>query len=176
MTPVLSQPKVIHKNPRYEIREIEADFGGFRKTYYVTERGTRVGIVIPRGGDVLLVEQYRLLIGGPSLELPGGKMDDGESPEQAAVRECIEETGIRCTRTEPLVHYLPGTDTYNNPTHLYVAREFEIAAPFRRDEREVVAMNWVPLESCLRMIHTGAIRCGFTMLGILSYAQFGKTR
>lgn len=176
MTPTLSPPKVIHRNPRYEIHEIEADFGGFRKTYYVTQRGTRVGMVIPRGDEILLVQQYRLLVHDLSLELPGGKMDDGESPEQAAVRECLEETGIRCTGTQRLVQYLPGTDTYNNPTHLFVAREFEIAAPFHSDEREVVSLAWVPLAQCLEMIRAGKIRCGFTMLGLLAYAQFGMTR
>jgi ADP-ribose pyrophosphatase len=122
--PTLAPKKLVHQNARYGVYEIVADFGEFQKTYYVTERGTRIGLIIPRGEDVLLVEQYRLLVHGISLEIPGGKMDPGETPAEAAVRECFEETGIRCSGVEPLVSYLPGTDTYLNPTKIFVARSF----------------------------------------------------
>jgi ADP-ribose pyrophosphatase len=49
-------------------------------------------------GDVLLVEQYRVPLGGPCLELPAGlvgDVTDGEAIEIAAARELEEETGYR---------------------------------------------------------------------------------
>jgi ADP-ribose pyrophosphatase len=49
-------------------------------------------------GDVLLVEQYRVPLGGPCLELPAGlvgDITDGEAIEIAAARELEEETGYR---------------------------------------------------------------------------------
>jgi 8-oxo-dGTP diphosphatase len=44
-------------------------------------------------------------------EFPGGKLEPGETPEQAAVRECLEETGIL---VEPLFRYPPKTHSYDH--------------------------------------------------------------
>ena len=54
-------------------------------------------------GDVLLVEQYRVPLGGPCLELPAGLVGDnseGEQIEIAAARELEEETGYRAGKIE----------------------------------------------------------------------------
>jgi len=54
-------------------------------------------------GDVLLVEQYRVPLGGLCLELPAGLVGDetdGEAVESAAARELEEETGYRADRIE----------------------------------------------------------------------------
>ena len=54
-------------------------------------------------GDVLLVEQYRIPLGGPCLELPAGLVGDetfGAAVESAAARELEEETGYRASRIE----------------------------------------------------------------------------
>ena len=53
--------------------------------------------VVALTGDskVLLIEQYRHAVGGMLLEIPAGKMEPGESPEDCARRELEEETGYR---------------------------------------------------------------------------------
>ncbi|HCF91497.1 MAG TPA: NUDIX hydrolase, partial [Firmicutes bacterium] len=46
-------------------------------------------------GRLVLVRQYRHPIGRELLEIPAGKLDGGEPPEQCAVRELSEETGLQ---------------------------------------------------------------------------------
>ena len=54
-------------------------------------------LVVPVTGDnrVVLVNQYRHPTGRFILELPAGKVEEGESPTEAAIRELAEETGFR---------------------------------------------------------------------------------
>jgi 8-oxo-dGTP pyrophosphatase MutT (NUDIX family) len=53
---------------------------------------TRAGIVLIEDGKVALIERFRA--GRHYFAFPGGGVDEGESPEQAAVREAMEELGI----------------------------------------------------------------------------------
>src|SRR5689334_13459209 len=116
-----STPRLDYRNPFMEVRHTAVDFGTFRKDFYVVELGPRAGIVAIQDEHVLLSLQYRFLIDGLSWEIPGGRVDDGEVPEQAAVREALEETGIECCELVKLVEYYPGLDNFNNRTSLFLS-------------------------------------------------------
>jgi ADP-ribose pyrophosphatase len=51
-------------------------------------------VPIPEPGKVILIRQYRYAVNAFLWELPAGSVDDGESPEDAAKRECHEEIGL----------------------------------------------------------------------------------
>lgn len=76
------------------VSHVHAEFGDFAKDYYVVEFGPRAGMVAVSEGKILLTAQYRFLINGIAWEIPGGRVDDGEMPIEAAQRECLEETEI----------------------------------------------------------------------------------
>jgi 8-oxo-dGTP diphosphatase len=60
----------------------------------------RAGIVLIQNGRVALIERYRA--GVHYYSFPGGGVDEGESPEQAAVREAMEELGIKVAIKQPV--------------------------------------------------------------------------
>jgi ADP-ribose pyrophosphatase len=51
-------------------------------------------VPVPEPGKVILIKQYRHAVNAHLWELPAGSVDEGESPEQAARRECHEEIGL----------------------------------------------------------------------------------
>jgi ADP-ribose diphosphatase len=51
-------------------------------------------VPVPEPGHVVLIRQYRYVVNAYMWELPAGSVDEGESPEQAARRECHEEIGL----------------------------------------------------------------------------------
>jgi ADP-ribose pyrophosphatase len=143
------------------------DFGGRRKTYYVSEYGRRVGLLLLRRGAVLLVRQWRFVAGGDTWEIPGGRLEEGESPAQASARECWEETGWKARDVRPLVSYIPGTDIIDNPTEICVGT----AAGRERRPRtcETAGSRWVPLRTCLEWVRRGRISCGMTAMALCAY-------
>jgi ADP-ribose pyrophosphatase len=142
-----------YSNPYMEIRHARVEFGDFRKEFFIVELGPRAGIVALQRGRVLLTRQYRYLIDGYSWEIPGGKVDKGETPETAAVRECIEETGVRCSDLKPLVAYYPGLDNFNNRTTLFYSET-----------------AWIELRECIERVYQGEFLDALTVTGLLAYA------
>ena len=61
-------------------------------------RRERATVVLIRDGRVLLARDG----GSRYFNMPGGAIEPGESPAEAAARELLEETGLRATRTESL--------------------------------------------------------------------------
>ena len=82
---------------------------------YVSRTGSAGAVVIlaEHDGKVILIEQYRVPVGGRCLELPAGLIGD-EDPdatlEDTAVKELEEETGFTAARVETLgcFHSSPG--------------------------------------------------------------------
>lgn len=67
---------------------------GRESTQDVVRHSRSVVLVpVPEPGKVVLIRQYRYAINQWMWELPAGSVDEGETPEQAAARECHEEIG-----------------------------------------------------------------------------------
>ncbi len=165
-----SDPTVTHSNPFMEIRHTHADFGPFSKDYYVVHFGPRVGVVALNDNKLLLARQYRFLVDGMSWEIPGGKIELDETPEDAGARECLEETGVICRKLQKLVAYYPGLDNVENRTTLLYTEHVEVPAQHVSNAAEVEEVSWIDLDECLEMVYSGKILDALTVVGILSYA------
>ncbi len=172
--PQKKRREVVYENQYSRLYSQEVDFGSFRKEYFVIDFGKKAGVVVVRGNSILLVRQYRLLINQLSWEIPGGKIDDGETPEESATRECFEETGVKCRNLRSLLNYhqtLEGVEAF---THLFHTSDFEDKNNFVPDRKEVESIEWIPLKQCLEMIEQGKILDSFSILALLVYKMFAK--
>jgi len=139
MRPIsFSCKETIFKNKFIELYSVKADFGSFTKNYFVADRGHRVGILLLKNKLVLLTKQYRFLIDDYSWEIPGGAVDRDETLETAAIRECQEESGIKCNSLTPFFDYMMGIEVTRCPTRLFYTSDFEETGDF--DKREIDAV------------------------------------
>lgn len=168
-SPEIGPREVVYKNQYQQIYRVSARFDGFQKQFFINDYGRRVGLLIVKGKEVLLVRQYRLLVNELAWEIPGGKVDEHETAEQAAAREGLEETCLRCRSLKPLLYFHPGLDTFDNPTFLFYTGDFEEVSDASFHPQEVSERVWVPLARCLDMVFAREIVDSLTIAGLLAY-------
>ena len=107
-------------------------------------------------GEVLFVEQYRYAIGKNYLELPAGKLEAGEEPYSAALRELREETGYTANRLLSLGTILPTVGYSNEVIHLYLAEKL-IKGDTDFDEDELITLKRVKVDEAICMALSGEL-------------------
>ena len=143
---------------------------GQEVVYPVLQVGVAVG-VLPFVDDsrVLLVSQYRHLLGAVSWELPGGGALLGEEPVAAAQRELREEGGYRAERFELLTRFYPSNAYLDEVAYCYAAHGLTLD-PLPADHDEFLERRVVPLAEALRMAREGDITESFSKVALLQYA------
>lgn len=115
---------------------------------------------------ILLIRQYRYAAAEYLLEIPAGRLEPGEDPEECAARELEEETG----RTAG--SYKKVFDLYTTPgftderIHLFLAWDLA-AGTLAREPDEFIEEVDVKLSAAVRMVLSGVITDAKTAIGIL---------
>lgn len=136
-------------------------------TRELVEHPGAVAVVPVRSdGKVLLVRQYRYPVGRLTLEIPAGKLDQGEKPEDCAKRELEEETGYQAGKLRRLSAVLTTPGFTNELIHLYVAEEL-VLKERHPDEDEFIDVEVFSPDEIRTMIENGALCDAKTLLGLL---------
>lgn len=153
---------LVYKNRYQKIRKFIAEFDKFKKTYFVAEYGSRAAVVVHKNGQILLTRQYRLFLKELSYEIPGGQVNQTETPKKAAIRECIEETGYICRKPKLLLAYEPDLENTINPTYIFHTNKVI------KKEKNNKNFTWIALDKCMKMIKVGKIKDSLTIMAILA--------
>ena len=155
--------------------------GGRVHDFYVIEAPDWINVVpLTDEGEVVLIEQYRHGAEEVSLEIPGGMVDEGESPREAAGRELLEETGYAASELVYLGKTRPNPAIQDNWIHTFLARGVEFRHEPVFDGTEHTVVRLVPLERIPSLIAEGKINhslvvVGFHWLGLYEKGLAGKT-
>lgn len=148
-----------HPYFRARVDSYQTSSGKIVDPYFVVELPPSVVVMgITEDNEVLVVRQYRHPVQEYLIELPGGFIDNDETPQLAAEREMLEETGYSFS----FFHYLgfsaanPGV--LNNFSHFFVARGGKKAAEQSLDQNEEIEVISMPLDEVKVKLYHGEFR------------------
>ncbi len=123
-------------------------------------------LALQEDGTVPLVRQFRYPLGDVMLELPAGKLEYGEQPRPAAIRELGEEVGLEPGRLTDLgfLYVSPGFCTER--LYLYLAQDVK-QVPVHPDEDEFLDIVHLPFGELVDMVMSGQITDGKTVAAVL---------
>ncbi len=163
----LKQTRVYH-NPWVTLYYDEVLFPNGKAGHYnrLFEGRTGRGVVVvpidakKRFG---LVHQYRYPTGTWEWEFPRGFSEPGQTPEQNALRELREETGLVAQHLEPLGVFYPNTGLLSTVVRAFLATRLRIAGGKSKHQGEIQSVKFVSRGELNEHITKGKIRDAFTL-------------
>ena len=160
--------KTVYKGRVVNLEVDEVMLPNGKKSYRECVRHSGgAAVLLIKENAVLLVKQFRYLYGKPIYEIPAGKLNVGEDPKVAAVRELEEETGFRANLTHLLDIY-PTPGYTDEIIHIYLAESFD-ATRQKLDEDEFLEYSFVDITTVLKMIDDGEIKDAKTIAALYKY-------
>ena len=131
----------------------------------------------PRGDDpqLLLIRQFRYAADGYLFEIPAGRLDQGESPRDCAVRELKEETGCTAEQVDYLITLYTTPGFTDEKIHLFMATGLSTGET-KHEVDEFLDLQPMPLSRALEIVKRGEIQDAKTIIGLLFAAGFRAGR
>jgi ADP-ribose diphosphatase len=149
-----------------DLDEVEEPGGVHTRREVVRHSGSVAVLAIQDDGKIVLVRQYRYPVDAFVWELPAGRLDDGESPEQAAQRELQEEIGFKAGQLQKMAFFHTTPGFCDESMHVFRATGL-VASRAQGDEDERIEVQAFTLADLEAMIDRGEIREGKTLVAIL---------
>ena len=130
-----------------------------------------VGILpVDKQQNLLFIQQFRLATKKTITEIPAGKIEKGESPEQAALREMNEETGYS-GKLAPIVSWYLAPGYSTEKMHLFFATSLKRITKRRMDDDEIIKTKRMNLRTAIEKCIDGEIEDCKTVSAIMLYAR-----
>jgi ADP-ribose pyrophosphatase len=119
---------------------------------------------------IVMERQYRHAAKEVLLEVPAGKMEEGEDALAAAKRELLEETGFKAKRWRKMVRYFASPGFLGEFMQVFLAEGLTLGDA-QPEYDEQIEIEMMPLSRLLKMIDEGKIHDGKTLISVMLYAR-----
>ena len=156
---------------RVGLRDVVLENGEKTKREVVYHNGGAAILPVDAEGNVYMVRQYRCAFDSEVLEIPAGKLEKGEDPFFAAIRELEEETGFKSDSVIKLGEYWPTVGYCTEKVYLYLAKMLT-KGETHFDSDEFISLVKMPFEQAYKMCMSGELADGKTQLAILKAKEY----
>ncbi|MFO7985436.1 MAG: NUDIX hydrolase [Desulfatiglandaceae bacterium] len=143
---------------------------GREHRFFILESSSWVNVIpLTPNDEVVLVRQYRHGTRDVTLEIPGGLVEADDTPESAAARELVEETGYGSKAMALLGYVHPNPAIQNNRCYTYVALDSFPAGGQQLDDREDIQVILEPVQRIPALIQEGIITHALVLAAFYRY-------
>ena len=162
------QTKTIHKGTFLTLNsdKVLLPNGNTSTREWIKHPGAVCCIPILPDGKIGLIKQYRYAVKEQMIEIPAGKLDQNEIPEECALRELEEEIGYRANQLTLLANIHPAVGFADEMMWLYLAENL-VKTKQSLDSDEFLSIFPTELNEAVDMVWSGKIKDGKTIIGIL---------
>ena len=153
---------------KVELDEVLCPNGNKSFREVVRHHGGAAILCVTPDDKILLERQFRYAYDEVIYEIPAGKLEKGEDPYQAALRELEEETGFKADELIHLTDVYPTCGYSSEVIHLYLAQNTK-KSHTNFDDDEIIETYEVPLDEAKQMILDGRIKDAKTIVAITYY-------
>jgi ADP-ribose pyrophosphatase len=140
----------------------------------VVEHPGAVAIVaVNEQQEIIMIKQYRYPIDEVIWEVPAGKLEKGENPDDSAARELEEETGYQAKVIKRIARFYTTPGFTDEVMYLYLAQGLTLNEQ-NLDEDEFLTVEKMPLTKAVELIFQGEIVDNKTIVAILMAKELVK--
>ncbi len=149
-----------------EAVRVEMPAGNMADYEIIRHPGAAAIVALDAKDRICLLRQFRPAAGGWIWELPAGRREPGESPQQTAARELAEEAGCSAMVWRPLGSILSSPGVCDEEVHLFLATDLA-AKTVHHESFEAIEIHWFTFDEALRQALIGEIRDSKTLAGLV---------
>ena len=123
---------------------------------------------------IVMERQYRHAAREFLLEVPAGKMEEGEDALAAAKRELLEETGFKAKRWRKMIRYFASPGFLGEFMQVFLAEGLTLGAA-QPEYDEQIEIEMMPLSRLLKMMDEGKIHDGKTLISVMLYDRLRRS-
>ncbi len=168
----IDEPRTLFANPIMKMVTSKVRSGRTGKTqdFYRFEFPRWVNVIaVTAAGELVLIRQYRFGTDRMELEIPGGAVNDGESPLTAGLRELLEETGYSGENSRIIGKICPNPAIQNNLCYTVLVENVRQIAEPKQDDMEDIEVLTLPREKVESLILDGNINHGLVLNGLMFF-------
>jgi len=151
-----------------QVDDVTLPNGETSKREIVKHPGAVAVIPVTDDKKIIFVEQYRKPLEQSLIEIPAGKLEQGERPEVTAIRELEEETGYTTNDLTYVTAFYTSPGFANEFIHIYLADSLEtLATPVKGDDDEFVEVLELTIDEAVSAVKDGTIQDAKTNYAIL---------
>jgi ADP-ribose pyrophosphatase len=165
--------KIVFKGKVFSVRRDEViEPAGVRATRdMIAHSGSVVVMPVLDDGKIVLIRQYRYAARQYLWELVAGRIDPGENVNQGAVRELIEETGLRVKKMRLFLEFWPSPGFLEEKMYVLLAEGVTQGKADPEEDERIEAKAFSRAE-LLKMLQNGVLRDAKTISSLLYYFRF----